>query len=157
MNEARKKRVALIALLLLGVGGATALALVAASQQINVFFSPSDIAAGKAKEVPRVRVGGVVKEGSVWRDPDSVAVRFKVTDRARCVSVYFDKLLPDLFREGDSVIASGRMQPDGSLRADEVLAKHDENYMPPEVADTMAKARANAAQSKQAAMQDCTP
>jgi cytochrome c-type biogenesis protein CcmE len=157
MNEARKKRVALIALLLLGVGGATALALVGASQQINVFFSPSEIAEGKAQNVQRVRLGGLVKEGSLWRDPATVAVRFKVTDRNRCVTVNFDKILPDLFREGDSVIASGLMQADGSLKADEVLAKHDENYMPPEVAQTMAKAKALAAQAKRDHTQDCAP
>lgn len=157
MNEARKKRLALICLLLLGVGGATALALVGASQQLNVFFSPSDIAAGKATQVQRVRLGGLVKEGSLWRDPTSVAVRFKVTDRNRCVVVSFDKILPDLFREGDSVIASGLMQADGSLKADEVLAKHDENYMPPEVAETMAKAKALAVQAQRDHTQDCAP
>jgi len=157
MNEARKKRIALVCLLLLGVGSATALALVGAREQLNVFLSPSDIAAGKAVNVHRVRLGGLVKEGSVWRDPSSVAVRFKVTDRNQCVTVNFDKILPDLFREGDSVIASGFMQADGSLKAYEILAKHDENYMPPEVAETMAKAKAIAAQAKLDHTQDCAP
>ncbi len=138
MNEARKKRVALIALLVLGVGSATALALMGFKENLNHYFSPTDISDGKAANVSRVRLGGWVKEGSLHRSDSTtpgsaVWSAFKMTDRFRCVSVRFDKILPDLFKEGETAVATGVIGADGVLVADEVLAKHDENYKPPGV------------------------
>lgn len=140
MNEARKKRVALIGLLVLGVGSATALALMGFSENLNHYYSPTEISEGKAANAKRVRLGGWVKEGSLHRPNAqtagaSVLSEFKMTDRFRCVSVRFDKILPDLFKEGETAVATGVIGADGVLIADEVLAKHDENYKPPGVED----------------------
>jgi cytochrome c-type biogenesis protein CcmE len=156
MNEARKKRVALVALLVLGVGSAATLAMMGMKENMNHYFSPTDIAEGKAKSVARVRLGGWVKEGSLRRASDSVLSQFKLTDRFRCVPVKFDRILPDLFREGDTAVATGIMGADGVLVADEVLAKHDENYKPPGVEDyaAIAAKRVAAAGGK---VVDCTP
>jgi cytochrome c-type biogenesis protein CcmE len=145
MNPARQRRIWMIVLILLGAGIATALALTALNQNIQHFFSPSDIASGKAPVARTFRLGGLVEEGSVSRAGDGLTVRFAVTDRFKLQPTEFTGILPDLFREGQSVVAVGRLR-DGVFVADEVLAKHDENYMPAEVADAIARA-----QSKQAA------
>ena len=130
MNPQRKKRLFIVLGLLAGVGIAVALALVALQQNINLFYSPTQIANGEAPAHTRIRAGGMV---AVQRSADSLDVAFVVTDYAANVTVRYRGILPDLFREGQGIVALGRLNDDGELIADEVLAKHDENYMPPEV------------------------
>ena len=139
MNPVRKKRLFIILAILAGVGVAVALALSALQQNINLFYTPTQIAAGEAPEGTRIRAGGLVEEGSVERTNDSLTVSFRVTDGAEAVTIRFQGILPDLFREGQGIVALGRVNSDGVLVADEVLAKHDENYMPPEVTQALEK------------------
>ena len=133
MNPVRKKRLLIVLAILAGVGITVALALTALQQNINLFYTPTQIAAGEAPQDARIRAGGLVKEGSVKRSSDSLEVDFVVTDGAAEVTIRYQGILPDLFREGQGIVALGRLNADGVLLADEVLAKHDENYMPPEV------------------------
>ncbi|WP_022963790.1 cytochrome c maturation protein CcmE [Halopseudomonas pelagia] len=139
MHPQRKKKLWLILLVVAGVGIAVALALTALQQNINLFYTPSQIAGGEAPVDTRIRAGGMVVEGSVARNPDSLAVQFAVTDGAQQVLISYSGILPDLFREGQGIVALGRLTEDRMLMADEVLAKHDEEYMPPEVAQAMEK------------------
>jgi len=120
-----------------GVGIAGALALSAFRSNVTFFFDPTQVAAGEVKNGQRFRLGGMVTQGSVHREPGSLEVRFVVTDFKHDVPVSYTGVLPDLFREGTGVVAHGRMRPDGTFVADEVLAKHDEKYMPPEVAKSL--------------------
>ena len=106
---------------------------------INLFFPPADVAAGKAPVGQPIRVGGMVVDGSVQRSDDSLEVRFELTDYQATVPVVYEGILPDLFGEGQGAVASGELNAEGVLQATEVLAKHDENYMPPEVADALEK------------------
>jgi cytochrome c-type biogenesis protein CcmE len=125
---------------LAALGIAVALVLNAFRSNLVFFFTPTQVA---ANEVPRdraFRVGGLVESGSVQREKDALTVRFRVTDTASTIPVVFTGILPDLFREGKGVVAQGKMGPDGAFHATEVLAKHDENYMPPEAADALKKA-----------------
>jgi cytochrome c-type biogenesis protein CcmE len=108
---------------------------------INLFYPPVEVAAGEAPMDTAIRVGGMVVDGSVQRASDSLEVRFSVTDYQATVDIVYEGILPDLFAEGEGVVASGRLSADGVLRADEVLAKHDENYMPPEVAEALENSR----------------
>ncbi len=140
MTPVRRKRLTVVLLLLLGAGTAVSLTLYALQQNINLFYSPSQIAAGKAPEGRSIRVGGLVVDGSVRRDPDSLRVRFSLTDTGAEVDVHYEGILPDLFREGQGIVARGVLEPSGMVRAEEVLAKHDENYMPPEVAESLKQA-----------------
>ena len=119
---------------------AVGLALYAFQNKIVFFFSPSDIAANRPSEGQRVRLGGLVEAGSLAREPNSLTVHFRVTDTAQTIPVAYTGLLPDLFKEGKGVVAQGTLGPDGVFRASEVLAKHDENYMPPAAADAVKKA-----------------
>lgn len=135
----RRRRMTLVALIVLGVGAAAAFALTAFQDNLLYFYSPSDVTAGKAPEDRVFRVGGMVPEGSFTRAPGSLEAHFILTDFAHEVKVSYTGVLPDLFREGQGVIARGRMGADGVFVAEEVLAKHDENYMPPEVADSLKK------------------
>ncbi|MCC8342146.1 cytochrome c maturation protein CcmE [Pseudomonas stutzeri] len=139
MNPVRKKRLFIVLAILAGVGIAVALALSALQQNINLFYTPSQIAAGEAPEGTRIRAGGLVEEGSVKRTNDSLSVAFRVTDGAQAITITYQGILPDLFREGQGIVALGRVNADGVLVADEVLAKHDENYMPPEVTQALEK------------------
>ncbi|KJH80958.1 cytochrome c maturation protein CcmE [Pseudomonas sp. KSR10] len=139
MNPVRKKRLYIVLAILAGVGIAVALALSALQENINLFYTPTQIAAGEAPEGTRIRAGGMVEEGSVQRSNDSLTVTFRVTDYAQSVTIQYQGILPDLFREGQGIVALGRMNADGMLVADEVLAKHDENYMPPEVTAALEK------------------
>jgi cytochrome c-type biogenesis protein CcmE len=141
MNLTRRRRLWIASLVLVGAGLAVALTLTALEQNIQHFFSPSDIADGKAPSSRTFRLGGLVEEGSVSRDPQGLTVQFVVTDRFKTQNVAFEGILPDLFKEGQSVVATGRLDEAGVFRADEVLAKHDENYMPKEVADAIARAQ----------------
>ena len=140
MNPVRRKRLTIVLIILLGVGTAVSLTLYALQQNINLFYSPSQIAAGEAPLGRSIRIGGLVVDGSVKRDPGSLQVEFALTDKAEIVKVYYDGILPDLFREGQGIIARGILEPDNRVRAEEVLAKHDENYMPPEVVDSLKQA-----------------
>jgi cytochrome c-type biogenesis protein CcmE len=137
----KRRRLYILGLFLLGLGTATALALTAFQDNLVFFYSPSDL---ETKHLPpgrTFRLGGLVEPGSIDRTPqpgsNAVEVRFRVTDMTRAVPVVYAGLLPDLFREGQGVVANGSIGPDGVFRARELLAKHDENYMPPEVADAL--------------------
>lgn len=140
MTPARKKRLALVALMLVGVGLAATFALNAFNQNILYFFSPSQIAGGEAPVEQRFRVGGMVVDGSVNRSQTDLDVAFELSDTQHQVQVIYTGILPDLFREGQGIVANGKLNSQGVFEADTVLAKHDENYMPPEVADALEKA-----------------
>ncbi|KTC60298.1 MULTISPECIES: cytochrome c maturation protein CcmE [Pseudomonas syringae group] len=133
MNPLRKKRLLIIATLLVGVGLAVSLALSALKENINLFYTPSQIANGEAPLGTRIRAGGMVEKGSLQRSADSLDVRFVVTDFNKSVTITYRGILPDLFREGQGIVALGKLNAQGVVVADEVLAKHDEKYMPPEV------------------------
>jgi cytochrome c-type biogenesis protein CcmE len=133
MHPARKQRLFIVLFIVFGAAIAVGLATFALRENINLFFSPTDIAAGKAPVGKKMRAGGMVLEGSVQRDPNSLRVDFVVTDYQANVPVSYTGILPDLFAEGDGVVASGMLDENGHFQATEVLAKHDENYMPPEV------------------------
>ncbi len=140
----RTKRGLAIAVGLSALGIATALVLNAFQSNLVFFFSPSQVAANEAPQGRNFRVGGLVEEGSIRREPGGLTINFVVTDLAKTVPVSYTGLLPDLFKEGKGVVAQGKLGPDGIFRADQVLAKHDENYMPPEAADALKKAQAGA-------------
>src|SRR5690554_2766775 len=137
MHPQRKKRLLLILLVVVGVCVAVALALGALKQNINLFYTPTEIATGTASLDARIRAGGMVVNGSVKRAPDSLQVTFDVSDGAEQVTIAYSGILPDLFREGQGIVVMGRLNEDRVLMADEVLAKHDEEYMPPEVAEAL--------------------
>ena len=146
--KARQKRFAFIVLGVAGVGAVAALILNALSSNINMFFSPSDVMAGESPLDRTFRLGGLVEEGSIAREDDGLTVHFYVTDGAEKVRVNYTGILPDLFREGEGVVAQGKMGQDGLFMAEEVLAKHDETYMPPEVAEALEDAeKAKAAEA----------
>jgi cytochrome c-type biogenesis protein CcmE len=137
----RRKRIAAIVggLALLGI--AAGLVLYAFQSNLVFFFTPTQIAAGEAPRDRAFRVGGLVQAGSVKREPQALKVQFVVTDTANSIPVAYSGSLPDLFREGKGVVAQGRIGPDGVFHASEVLAKHDENYMPPEAAHALEQAQ----------------
>ncbi len=141
----RHKRLFFIVVGVAGIGIAAMLILNAFRSNLVFFFSPSQVAAQEAPLDRSFRLGGLVKEGSLERLEDGVTVRFLVTDNAQNIPVIYTGILPDLFREGQGVVTQGRLGEDGVFRADEVLAKHDETYMPPEVAEALEKARTAAA------------
>jgi cytochrome c-type biogenesis protein CcmE len=139
--KARHKRFGFLVVGLVGLGLASWLVLNALDSNLSYFFSPTEVAENKAPKDHVFRLGGLVEEGSVQRGKE-LTVRFVVTDNANKVNVAYTGILPDLFKEGQGVIAQGKMGPEGVFVADQVLAKHDENYMPPEVADALAKSHA---------------
>ncbi len=139
--KARHKRMGFLAVGVAALGVATWLVVNALGSNLSYFFSPTEVAEAKAPKDHLFRLGGLVKEGSLERGQE-LTVRFVVTDNANEVNVAYTGILPDLFDEGQGVIAQGRMGPDGVFVAEEVLAKHDENYMPPEVQDALAKSHA---------------
>jgi len=141
MTPARKKRLALIVLMVTGIGIGLGFALQALNENIMLFISPSDVAQGKAPRDRLFRIGGMVVNGSVSRPGAGLTVQFDLTDNVNNVTVLYTGILPDLFREGQGIIANGQLGEDGAFVAQEVLAKHDENYMPPEVAAAMKKAQ----------------
>ena len=136
----RQRRLGILLAALVCAGAATALTLNAFRSNLVFFFSPSQIAAKEAPVAQVFRLGGLVERGSIQRERDGMTIRFIVTDTARGVPVVYHGLLPDLFREGKGVVARGRLGEDGVFVANEVLAKHDENYMPPEAADALRRA-----------------
>ena len=141
MTPTRKRRLIVISLVVAAVAIAAGLTVVALQQNMTYLFSPSEVREGHAPVDARFRIGGVVEEQSIRRASDSLKVDFVVTDRFQNIPVEYTGILPDLFREGQSVVATGAMQG-GHFVATEVLAKHDETYMPKEVADAIAKAKA---------------
>jgi cytochrome c-type biogenesis protein CcmE len=134
MTPARKKRLALVILMIAGVAVGVGFALNSLNQNIMFFLTPSEVMAGEAPRDRLFRVGGMVVEGSISRPGDGLTVQFDLTDNEKQVTVHYTGILPDLFREGQGVIANGRLGDNGEFVAEEVLAKHDENYMPPELA-----------------------
>jgi len=146
----RHKRLALIAGGLAILGIVATLVLNAFQSNLVFFFSPTQVAAGEAPRGKNFRIGGMVKEGSLQREADGVTLRFIVTDTDKDMTVAYKGILPDLFREGKGVVAQGRLGEDGVFAASEVLAKHDENYMPPEAAKAVGDAHQRAAANKAA-------
>jgi cytochrome c-type biogenesis protein CcmE len=140
MHPIRKKRLTIVLFLVAGVSVAVALTTYALRQNINLFYDPSQIAAGEAPVDVRIRAGGMVQENSVIRDPESLQIEFTVTDFTSSVLMEYTGILPDLFAEGQGVVAMGRLDGNGRFVADQVLAKHDENYMSPEVNYVLEKA-----------------
>lgn len=139
MTPTRKRRLIAVLVIVIGVGIAATIAFRALNENMLFFVSPSDVKAQALPAGKRFRLGGLVANDSVSRADDSLAVTFVVTDGPGSVDVRFDGILPDLFREGQGIIAIGELSPDGHFEASEVLAKHDEEYMPPEVADALEK------------------
>ncbi|MGB4069474.1 MAG: cytochrome c maturation protein CcmE [Nitrospira sp.] len=142
----RHKRFAFIGLGLLVLGVATVLILNAFQSNLVFFFTPTQVVSGEAPHGRSFRIGGMVEDGSLVRESDGLTVHFIVTDTAKRLPVTYKGILPDLFKEGKGAVAQGQLGVDGTFLASEVLAKHDENYMPPEVADALAKAKASGAQ-----------
>lgn len=137
----RHKKLLAIALSVTGLGVAVALILNAFQNNLVFFFSPSQVMRGEAPVDRTFRIGGMVEEGSVKREADGLTVRFVVTDTAHTMPVVYKGVLPDLFKEGKGVVAEGKLGPDGLFTATQVLAKHDENYMPPEAAHAIEQAQ----------------
>ncbi|OUS27893.1 cytochrome c biogenesis protein CcmE [Thalassotalea sp. 42_200_T64] len=143
MNPRRKKRLTIVSSILLGIAAVAGLTLYALSQNIDLFYTPTEIVQGKTdtgiKPVigQRIRIGGLVVPGSVKRDSESLKVSFQLVDKGPMVTVNFDGILPDLFREGQGIVANGTLVGADVLEASEVLAKHDENYMPKEIAEAV--------------------
>ncbi len=145
--RARHRRLAWIAAGLATVGVAVALVLNAFQSNLVFFFTPSQVVAKEAPQARPFRIGGLVEGGSLVRDPNSLNVTFRVTDTAQTIPVTYTGLLPDLFKEGKGVVAQGSLGPDGAFHATEVLAKHDENYMPPEAKQAIDQAQKRSAMS----------
>ncbi len=137
MHPVRKQRLTMVVFIVLFSSLAVGLVMYGLSGNINLFFPPAEIAAGKAPVGQSIRVGGMVVEGSVVRASDSLRVQFDITDYAATVTAVYEGILPDLFAEGEGVVAAGVLDEQGVLQASEVLAKHDENYMPPEVTEAL--------------------
>ncbi|MFT4650962.1 MAG: cytochrome c-type biogenesis protein CcmE [Flavobacteriales bacterium] len=137
MTPARKKRLGLIILMVIGIAIGLSFALKSLNENIMFFFSPSEVAEGKAPQDRLFRMGGMVVDGSVSRPGKGLTVVFDLTDNAEIVTVEYTGILPDLFREGQGIVTNGKLNSEGVFVAQEVLAKHDENYMPPEVAAAM--------------------
>ena len=146
MNK-RSRRKVLIFAIVFGVAVATVLGLTAFEENLLYFYSPTQVKEGEAPQTHSFRVGGLVVDGSVIREPDSLTVQFDITDNTEIMTVEYTGILPDLFREGQGIVAMGNLQDNGRFVAQEVLAKHDENYMPPEVAAAL-KASEQAAKEK---------
>ena len=146
MNKRSRRKVLVIGVLF-GVSVAAVLGLTAFQENLLYFYSPTQVAAGEAPDNHSYRVGGLVVAGTVIRKPDSLDVQFDLTDNTETMTVQYTGILPDLFREGQGIVAMGSTQSGGMFIAEEVLAKHDENYMPPEVADAL-KASEQAAKQK---------
>jgi cytochrome c-type biogenesis protein CcmE len=141
MTPKRKQRLTIALLIVFGTALIVGLVMYALKQNINLFYSTTQVVKGEAPKDARIRVGGMVLKGSLERDPKSLHVSFLITDTAEQVKVEYTGILPDLFREGQGIIAQGKLDAQGVFQADEVLAKHDENYMPPEISESLKNAR----------------
>lgn len=151
----RQKRLMYILIGVAGLGVAVGLVLFALKSNVSLYFTPTQVMNNEAPQGRSFRIGGLVEAGSVQREKDGLSVRFVITDTVKSLPVVYKGILPDLFKEGKGVVAQGKMEADGVMHADEVLAKHDENYMPPEAADALK--RAQAAASGVAAASAVTP
>ena len=138
----RQKRLMFIIAAVAGLAVAVGLGLNALENNVSLYFTPTQVFNNEAPHGRSFRIGGLVEEGSVKREADGLTVNFVITDRHKSIPVVYKGILPDLFTEGKGVVAQGSVGPDGVMQADEVLAKHDENYMPPEAADALMKAEA---------------
>lgn len=143
MHPVRRQRLLIVVFIVLGASLATGLVVYALRGDMNLFYSPSQIVSGDAPVGHKIRAGGMVKKGSVVRNKKTLQVQFVITDFKHDVPVTYTGILPDLFGEGQGVVAMGRMGPGGQFVATQILAKHDEKYMPPEVADALKTARAS--------------
>jgi cytochrome c-type biogenesis protein CcmE len=141
----RQKRFVFIGVALLGLGLAVGLVLYALKDNVSLYFTPTQVFNKEAPQGRNFRIGGLVEQGSLKRENDGLTVRFNVTDTLRSMPVIYKGILPDLFKEGKGVVAQGRLGPVGAFHASEVLAKHDENYMPPEAAHALSQAEAEKA------------
>ena len=139
LNRKRKRILIVIVLVMLGLGSATGLALQAFRKNLLYFFTPTQVAEGQAPHSRPFRLGGLVTVGSFHRNPKTLAVRFVLTDTKNSIPVTYSGVLPDLFREGQGIVAQGSLGPNGTFEASQVLAKHDANYMPPQLADALRK------------------
>lgn len=137
----RKKRIIAVCCILSGISIATTLGLMAFEKNLLYYYSPTQVTEGEAPAKRAFRIGGLVVENSVHRDPKSLKVRFVLTDTKEQITVNYEGILPDLFREGQGIVANGKLNSNGIFIADTVLAKHDENYMPPEVAQSLNEAK----------------
>ena len=142
----RRRRLYAVLAILAGVGAAAALATIAFQDNLLYFYDPSQVAAGEAPAGRTFRIGGMVTEGSLQRTEGTLAIQFVVTDFQHSIPVHYEGLLPDLFKEGQGVVAHGRLEPSGVFVADNIVAKHDEKYMPPEVARSLKPPPAETAQ-----------
>lgn len=139
MNPVRKKRLISLAIIALGVSSALAMAMYALRDNINLFYTPYDIVQGKVMTGERFRIGGMVQKGSLQRDPANLDVTFVLDDKRETVRVHYRGILPDLFREGQGIVANGELNSNGEFIAKDILAKHDADYMPPEVKQALEK------------------
>jgi cytochrome c-type biogenesis protein CcmE len=144
MHPIRRQRLIIVLLVVVGASAAVGLAAYALRQNINLFFPPADIVAGKVQVGKKIRAGGMVVKNSLQRSPDSLQVSFVITDFTANVTVQYTGILPDLFAEGQGVVANGVLDANGVFQASEVLAKHDEKYMPPEIKEMVPQAAAAA-------------
>lgn len=140
--KVRQKRLMFIVAGVLGVGVAVWLVLNALNKNVSLYFTPTQVMNKEAPQGRSFRIGGLVEVGSVQREKDGLSVKFIITDTVKSMPVAYKGILPDLFKEGKGVVAQGKMEADGVMHADEVLAKHDENYMPPEAKDALQRAQA---------------
>lgn len=140
----RQKRLTYILAGLVGLSLAVGLVLNALKSNVSLYFTPTQVFNKEAPQGRSFRIGGLVEAGSVVREKDGLTVKFRITDTQKNLTVVYKGILPDLFKEGKGVVAQGKMQADGMMHADEVLAKHDENYMPPEAADAIKRVEAAA-------------
>ena len=157
MTPIRKKRFTLILLMVVGISAAAYLGSKAFDENLMFFYQPSEIASGKAPADHPIRVGGLVIAGTVKRKEDGLTVAFGLTDNTSNIKVEYTGILPDLFREGQGIVALGKLNSEGVFIASEVLAKHDENYMPPEVADALKTAHVEGKENMQDAEKNTTP
>ena len=137
MNPKRRKMLIIVVVVIVGAAAGTGLMLKAFQENLLYFYSPTQVRNGEAPVSRSFRIGGLVTEGSVTRDEETLLVSFDLTDTVSHVTVNYEGILPDLFREGQGIVANGKLRGDGVFVASQVLAKHDENYMPPEVADAL--------------------
>lgn len=154
MHPQRRRRLVLVLFIVALSSLAVGLAAYALRQNLNLFYTPRQVVAGEASSLARIRVGGMVVRGSVARETDSLAVRFRLTDGDRELWVRYEGILPDLFGEGEAAVAAGHLRPGPLLEADQVLAKHDENYTPPEVVEGMKAGHAARAAREAAAKEE---
>ncbi len=140
MKPARRKRLIAISFLVIAVAMAIGLVLYALRQNINLFYTPSQVFAGEVPKDQQFRIGGLVEKGSVKRDQTDLTIYFQLSDQVHAVTVKYTGILPDLFREGQGIVATGKLNAEGVFVADQILAKHDEKYTPPEVKYSLEKA-----------------